>query len=431
MRILGLAVIHAALLTPAWSHPSMLPPHVHDEPIADHHWNRPLRAPPEPTKNQDAAWEHHRFGLELSNAGWLSRAVIPLEKATDLDPENGEYHLSLGLLYIDLDRENDGVASLEKAYKFGTGEIKAQAAYELAYIGVIVPTDQKSPVTSGKESDPRSAKERDEQLWREQVAETIGWRNYEYGKLLADDGWLSRSVGPLSRAIELQPEQGVFYLTRGSVRLDLGNQDDAVKDFIEAYKKGNSGIRGEAAYILTSLNVELPKLPKVTTVIEETEIIPLPPARRPRLITEESSSGSVGTVSEDESAATGDPLYMRLGGRAAIEAVVDEFLARVAKNDVIKDRFANTNLVNLKTQLVDQIGQASGGPEVYQGGNMKAVHTGMGIKSSEFNALVDDLVGAMKKLAVPRKEQVELLGKLSAMKGDIVEIDDTTRGSND
>jgi hemoglobin len=119
-------------------------------------------------------------------------------------------------------------------------------------------------------------------------------------------------------------------------------------------------------------------------------------------------------------------LYDRLGGKKAISAVVDEFVGRVAADTRIKGFFAKTaadpqRLASFKKKLVDQICQASGGPCKYTGKDMKTAHQGMGISGDDFNALVEDLVGALNKFNVGEKEKNELLGALGPMKSDIVE----------
>ena len=114
-------------------------------------------------------------------------------------------------------------------------------------------------------------------------------------------------------------------------------------------------------------------------------------------------------------------LYERLGGNEAIVAVVDEFVARVAADARINQFFATTDIAKLKMHLVNQICEASGGPCKYTGRTMKEAHKGMGVATADFNALVEDLVGALDKFKVGEKEKGELLGVLGPMKTDIVE----------
>jgi len=125
-------------------------------------------------------------------------------------------------------------------------------------------------------------------------------------------------------------------------------------------------------------------------------------------------------------AATQDkPLYERLGGKKAIVAVVDEFVARVAADKRINGFFKATaadskRLAKFKGNLVDQICQATGGPCKYKGQSMKTAHKGMGITDADLNALVEDLSGALDKFRVGAKEKSELLAALGPLKKDIV-----------
>jgi len=128
-----------------------------------------------------------------------------------------------------------------------------------------------------------------------------------------------------------------------------------------------------------------------------------------------------------QSGATKEPsLYMRLGEKKAITAVVDEFVARVAADKRINSFFAQTaadpaRLKAFKGKLVDQICMASGGPCKYTGKDMKSAHSGMGVSGADFDALVEDLVAALDKFKVAAHEKDQLVGALGPMKTDIVE----------
>jgi len=119
--------------------------------------------------------------------------------------------------------------------------------------------------------------------------------------------------------------------------------------------------------------------------------------------------------------ASGKSLYDRLGGKDAIKAVVDEFVANVAGDARINKFFAKTDIPAFKGKLVDQICQASGGPCTYTGKNMKDAHKGMGVSGADFGALVEDLVKALDKFKVGKTEKDELLSVLGPMQSDIVE----------
>ena len=118
----------------------------------------------------------------------------------------------------------------------------------------------------------------------------------------------------------------------------------------------------------------------------------------------------------------GASLYSRLGGKPAITAVIDQFVANVAADRRISGRFATTDIPRLKGHLVDHVCSATGGPCVYTGRDMKRTHSGMRINTQEFDALVQDLVAALDTFHVPAGERQELLGLLGPMKKDIVEV---------
>ncbi len=115
-------------------------------------------------------------------------------------------------------------------------------------------------------------------------------------------------------------------------------------------------------------------------------------------------------------------LYERLGGKPAITAVIDQFVANVAADSRINGRFATTDIPKLKGHLVDQVCNATGGPCLYQGRDMKRTHAGMQISTADFGALVQDLVAALDTFNVTAAEKRELLGLLGPMQKDIVEV---------
>ena len=131
-------------------------------------------------------------------------------------------------------------------------------------------------------------------------------------------------------------------------------------------------------------------------------------------------TGCGGGMQGDKMIMEKKSLYDRLGGKPAITAVVDDFIGNVAGDTRINKRFATADIPRLKTMLVDQICETSGGPCRYTGAGMKNAHRGMKITGAEFNALVEDLVKSLDKLKVPAQEKGELLTALGGMKGDIV-----------
>jgi hemoglobin len=119
-----------------------------------------------------------------------------------------------------------------------------------------------------------------------------------------------------------------------------------------------------------------------------------------------------------------DPsLYKRLGGREGIRGVVDDFVAALVADPRVNARFKDlkpADVERVKTNISDQLCEATGGPCSYLGKDMKTAHKGMRITEAEWNAGVEDLVKALDKRNVSQKDRNELLGLLTPMKNDIV-----------
>jgi hemoglobin len=119
-------------------------------------------------------------------------------------------------------------------------------------------------------------------------------------------------------------------------------------------------------------------------------------------------------------------LYERLGGKPAIEVVVDDLVARILADDRVNRWFAHAasdpeHARAYKAKLADFICQGTGGPCKYGGADMLTAHQGKGVTAEAFNAVVSDLVATLEKFNVPEKEKGQLLGILGAMKPAIVQ----------
>jgi hemoglobin len=112
--------------------------------------------------------------------------------------------------------------------------------------------------------------------------------------------------------------------------------------------------------------------------------------------------------------------YDQLGGAAGVEAIVDGLLETIVDDDRINAQFANTDILRLRSKLIEQICAESDGPCTYTGLTMQESHAGRHIDDAQFNALVEDLIAAMTARGVPVAAQNRLLRRLAPMHGDIV-----------
>lgn len=119
-------------------------------------------------------------------------------------------------------------------------------------------------------------------------------------------------------------------------------------------------------------------------------------------------------------AAKAETLYDKLGGAPVAIKVVDDFLANVVADDRINFYFAHADVPKLRENLINLVGSALGGPQVYTGKDMKTAHAGMGIDDAAFNALAEDLVVTLENLGVGWGDIRTIITLLAPMERDIV-----------
>lgn len=113
-------------------------------------------------------------------------------------------------------------------------------------------------------------------------------------------------------------------------------------------------------------------------------------------------------------------LYRALGGKPGIAAIVEDMLINIANDNRIVERFADTDIDRLQRLLNEQFCVLSGGPCTYTGGSMREAHHGKNIGEAQFNALVENLIDALKTNRVPLSARNRLLGVLAPLHNDIV-----------
>lgn len=115
-----------------------------------------------------------------------------------------------------------------------------------------------------------------------------------------------------------------------------------------------------------------------------------------------------------------DSLYRALGGQSGIERIVEGLLINIADNPLIVEHFADTDIDRLNEKLIEQFCFESGGPCEYTGDSMRDSHAGLNLTEADFNALVEDLLAAMRDQNIPVTAQNRLLARLAPMRRDII-----------
>jgi hemoglobin len=157
----------------------------------------------------------------------------------------------------------------------------------------------------------------------------------------------------------------------------------------------------------------------------------------------EKSSAKVtaGDAKDAKGGEASKSLYDRLGGEEAIKAIVDDFTTRAladprvnwdrkgvkyggygfSRNKSMQWDASPANVEQLKKHLVQFLSLSTGGPAFYDGLEMKEAHANRHITNAEFDASVGDFKASLDKLAVPNKEQKELLSIIESTRPQVAE----------
>jgi hemoglobin len=119
---------------------------------------------------------------------------------------------------------------------------------------------------------------------------------------------------------------------------------------------------------------------------------------------------------------TSSVLLDTFGGKAGLIRLMDDFMVRLLADPRTGPFFKPVDQQRVKEQLVDQFCVAMGGPCVYKGADMKAIHSNLDIAKGDFNALVEALQQAMDAQRIPFAAQNQLLALLAPLHRDVITI---------
>jgi hemoglobin len=113
-------------------------------------------------------------------------------------------------------------------------------------------------------------------------------------------------------------------------------------------------------------------------------------------------------------------LYERLGGRDAVDAVVDEFYDRVLADERVEHHFEGVDVAALRAHQKQFVAAAAGGPVEYDGRDMAAAHAGLDVTGEEFAVVVDHLDAALAANGVSEADREALLSEVAALEPAVV-----------
>jgi hemoglobin len=113
-------------------------------------------------------------------------------------------------------------------------------------------------------------------------------------------------------------------------------------------------------------------------------------------------------------------VYDQIGGGTAVAAAVDQFYVRVLRDPELAPYFANTDMTRQKSHMRAFLAAAVGGPQLYDGRDMRAAHAHAAITPHSFDRVVIHLVATLEGLGVPAPIIEAIGGKLTPLREQIV-----------
>jgi hemoglobin len=120
-------------------------------------------------------------------------------------------------------------------------------------------------------------------------------------------------------------------------------------------------------------------------------------------------------------------LFQRLGGSSGISALVDDIVAEHMENPVIRARFqpyldTPDKLSVIKGHTCAFLEAGTGGPQQYSGRTMRDAHRGMNVSATEYMAVLDDILAALRKHGIDEQTERDVLAIAYSLKSEIVHL---------
>lgn len=126
---------------------------------------------------------------------------------------------------------------------------------------------------------------------------------------------------------------------------------------------------------------------------------------------------------------SGGTLYERLGGRAGIRTVVDEFYDRLLSDEELGPFFEGADMETLRRTQTDFLCEAAGGPETYEAEPVREAHLHLPFTPAHIRLAIELLRNSLDEFDVPAEDAEVVVQAIDAYEEDLVASPDD--GEND
>lgn len=113
-------------------------------------------------------------------------------------------------------------------------------------------------------------------------------------------------------------------------------------------------------------------------------------------------------------------IYDSIGGSTAVSEAVEKFYTKLTADPEIAVLFESADLDALTSRQRMFLTAALGGPDAYEGRDMRAAHAHLPISDADFDLFLDHLADALSDLGTPPDRCAEVLESLAPLRLEIV-----------
>ena len=112
--------------------------------------------------------------------------------------------------------------------------------------------------------------------------------------------------------------------------------------------------------------------------------------------------------------------FESLGDEALLAETVEKFYTRLSSDPIIGEFFESADLAKLKTHQRMFLTAALGGPDAYEGRDMRAAHAHIKVTDTDFDLFLEHLNETLAELGVTSAQIADVLDALEPLRLEIV-----------
>ncbi|MGB5758065.1 MAG: group 1 truncated hemoglobin [Acidimicrobiales bacterium] len=113
-------------------------------------------------------------------------------------------------------------------------------------------------------------------------------------------------------------------------------------------------------------------------------------------------------------------IYDTIGGDTLVAEAVEKFYTRLKSDPIIGEFFEQTDVARLKTHQRMFLTAALGGPDAYEGRDMRAAHAHLQITDTDFDLFLEHLAETLAEVGAKPARIAEVLEALAPLRLEIV-----------